>query len=130
VKPPVVVLTSNRTREVHDALKRRCIYYWIDYPTFEKELDIVQAKVPAAPAQLARQVTRYIQELREADLYKLPGVAETLDWTAALVALDQQALTLDVVHDTLGVILKYQDDIGRINGETARQILDRVKAAD
>jgi MoxR-like ATPase len=130
VKPPVVVLTSNRTREVHDALKRRCIYYWIDYPTFEKELDIVQAKVPAALAQLARQVTRYIQELREADLYKLPGVAETLDWTAALVALDQQALTLDVVHDTLGVILKYQDDIGRINGETARQILDRVKAAD
>jgi len=130
VKPPVVVLTSNRTREVHDALKRRCIYYWIDYPSFEKELDIVQAKVPAAPEQLARQVTRYIQELREADLYKLPGVAETLDWTAALVALDQQALTLDVVHDTLGVILKYQDDIGRINGETARQILDRVKASE
>ena len=130
VKPPVVVLTSNRTREVHDALKRRCIYYWIDYPTFEKELDIVQARVPAAPEKLARQVTRYIQELRQADLYKLPGVAETLDWTAALVALDQQALTLDVVHDTLGVILKYQDDIGRISGETARQILDRVKVAD
>ena len=129
-KPPVVVLTSNRTREVHDALKRRCIYYWIDYPNFEKELDIVQAKVPDAPEQLARQVTRYIQELREADLYKLPGVAETLDWTSALVALDQQALTLDVVHDTLGVILKYQDDIGRINGETAKQILDRVKVAD
>ena len=129
-KPPVVVLTSNRTREVHDALKRRCIYYWIDYPNFEKELDIVQAKVPDAPEQLARQVTRYIQELREADLYKLPGVAETLDWTSALVALDQQALTLDVVHDTLGVILKYQDDIGRINGETAQQILDRVKVAD
>ena len=94
VKPPVVVLTSNRTREVHDALKRRCIYYWIDYPSFEKELDIVQAKVPTAPQQLARQVTRYIQELREADLYKLPGVAETLDWTAALVALDQQASDL------------------------------------
>ncbi len=129
-KPPVVVLTSNRTREVHDALKRRCIYYWIDYPNFEKELDIVQAKVPDAPEQLARQVTRYIQELREANLYKLPGVAETLDWTSALVALDQQALTLDVVHDTLGVILKYQDDIGRINGETAKQILDRVKVAD
>jgi MoxR-like ATPase len=129
-KPPVVVLTSNRTREVHDAPKRRCIYYWIDYPTFEKELDIVQARVPDAPEKLARQVTRYIQELRQADLYKLPGVAETLDWTAALVALDQQALTLDVVHDTLGVILKYQDDIGRISGETARQILDRVKVAD
>jgi MoxR-like ATPase len=129
-KPPVVVLTSNRTREVHDALKRRCIYYWIDYPTFEKELDIVQARVPDAPEKLARQVTRYIQELRQADLYKLPGVAQTLDWTAALVALDQQALTLDVVHDTLGVILKYQDDIGRISGETARQILDRVKVAD
>jgi MoxR-like ATPase len=125
---PVVILTSNRTREVHDALKRRCLYYWIDYPTFEKEYEIVRAKVPDAPEQLARQVTGFIQDLREADLYKIPGVAETLDWTAALVALDQQALSIDVVNETLGVILKYQDDIERVNGETARHILQRVTA--
>jgi MoxR-like ATPase len=124
--PPVVVLTSNRTREVHDALKRRCLYYWIDYPSFDKELEIVQAKLPGASTSLARQVTGFIQELREVDLYKIPGVAETLDWTAALVALDQQALTLDVVSDTLGVILKYQDDITKVDGETARQMLNRV----
>lgn len=128
VQPPVVVLTSNRTREVHDALKRRCLYYWIDYPSFEKEFDIVQAKLPQASAQLAQQVTGFIQELRQQDLYKIPGVAETLDWTAALVALDQQALSIDVVADTLGVILKYQDDIAKVNGETAQHILDRVKA--
>ncbi|MCI0399663.1 MAG: MoxR family ATPase [Chloroflexi bacterium] len=127
-RPPVAVLTSNRTREVHDALKRRCLYFWIDYPSFDKELAIVQAKVPDAPAALARQVTAFIQELRQADLYKVPGVAETLDWTAALVALDQQALELSIVEDTLGVILKYQDDVSRIKGETARQILNRVKA--
>lgn len=126
--PPVVILTSNRTREVHDALKRRCLYFWIDYPSFEKEYQIVSAKVPEAPAQLARQVTGFIQELRQMDLYKIPGVAETLDWTAALVALDQQALTIDVVQDTLGVILKYQDDIAKVNGETARKILERVRA--
>lgn len=123
---PVVILTSNRTREVHDALKRRCLYYWIDYPSFEKEYDIVLAKVPDAPDKLARQVTGFIQELRATDLYKIPGIAETLDWTSALVALDQHALSLDVVNDTLGVILKYQDDIDRVNGETARMILDRV----
>jgi MoxR-like ATPase len=126
-EPPFVVLTSNRTREVHDALKRRCLYYWIDYPSFAKELEIVQAKVPAAPAQLARQVTNFIQELRQADLYKIPGVAETLDWTAALVALDQQALDLSVVEETLGVILKYQDDVSKVKGEMARQILERVR---
>lgn len=126
-EPPFVVLTSNRTREVHDALKRRCLYYWIDYPSFGKELEIVQAKVPAAPAQLARQVTNFIQELRQADLYKIPGVAETLDWTAALVVLDQQALDLSVVEETLGVILKYQDDVSKVKGEMARQILERVR---
>jgi MoxR-like ATPase len=126
-QPPVVILTSNRTREVHDALKRRCLYYWIDYPSFEKELEIVQAKVPQAPAQLAQEVTAFVQELRQTDLYKIPGVAETLDWTTALVALDQHALTLDIVADTLGVILKYQDDIGRVNGQTAQQILDRIR---
>jgi MoxR-like ATPase len=125
-QPPVVVLTSNRTREVHDALKRRCLYYWIDYPSFDKEFEIVRAKVPEAPVQLAEQVTSFIQELRQADLYKIPGVAETLDWTAALVALDQQALDLAIVEDTLGVILKYQDDIAKVDGEVARQILDRV----
>jgi MoxR-like ATPase len=124
---PFVVVTSNRTREVHDALKRRCLYYWIDYPMFEKELEIVRAKVPGAPAQLARQVTSFIQELRQADLYKVPGVAETLDWTAALVALDQQALDSGIVEETLGVILKYQDDVEKIRGERVKAILERVR---
>ncbi|MFQ5791949.1 MAG: AAA family ATPase [Acidobacteriota bacterium] len=127
-RPPVVVITSNRTREVHDALKRRCLYFWIDYPGFDKELEIVRAKLPEAPAQLARQVTRFVQELRRAELYKLPGVAETLDWTAALVALDQQALDEGVVDETLGVILKYQDDVEKVQGENARTILERVRA--
>jgi MoxR-like ATPase len=125
--PPVVVLTSNRTREVHDALKRRCLYFWIDYPTFEKEFQIIQAKVPDAPVALARQVTGFVQELRQTDLYKIPGVAETLDWTAALVALDQKSLDPGVVDETLGVILKYQDDVAKIKGEGAQNILDRVK---
>jgi MoxR-like ATPase len=128
-RPPVVVITSNRTREVHDALKRRCLYYWIDYPTFEKEFEIVRAKVPQASLQLARQVTGFVQELRQADLYKIPGVAETLDWTAALVTLDQQALEPGLVDETLGVILKYQDDVDKVKGENARAILDRVKTA-
>lgn len=126
--PPVVVLTSNRTREVHDALKRRCLYHWIDYPSFEKELAIVRAKVPEAPAALARQITAFVQELRQAELYKIPGVAETLDWTAALVALDQQALDPQIVDDTLGVILKYQDDVALMKGEVARRILERASA--
>jgi MoxR-like ATPase len=125
-KPPVVVVTSNRTREVHDALKRRCLYYWIDYPSFEKEYEIVLTKVPNAPQQLAKQVTSFIQELRRADLYKVPGVAETLDWTAALVALDQKALSPQVVDDTLGVILKYQDDVAKVRGTTAKMIVDTV----
>ncbi len=127
-QPPVVVVTSNRTREVHDALKRRCLYYWIDYPPFEKELEIIQRKVPEAPAQLARQVTGFVQALRQQDLYKLPGVAETLDWTAALVALDQTMLEPGVVDETLGVILKYQDDVARIRGAAARAILERAQA--
>lgn len=125
--PPVVIVTSNRTREVHDALKRRCLYYWIDYPTFEKEFEIVRARIPQAPTQLARQVTGFVQELRRIDLYKIPGVAETLDWTAALVALDRQALNPDIVEDTLGAILKYQDDVEKIRGETAQAILERVR---
>lgn len=126
--PPVVILTSNRTREVHDALKRRCLYYWIDYPTFAKEYEIVTSKVPGCSEKLAQQVTMYIQELRREDLYKIPGIAETLDWTTALVALNQQALTVETVQETLGVILKYQDDIAQINAEKAQQILNRVKA--
>lgn len=125
-KPPVVILTSNRTREVHDALKRRCLYYWIDYPTFDKEMAIVLAKAPGASETLARQVTRFIQDLRTRDLYKIPGVAETLDWTTALVALDQTALSPAIVDETLGVILKYQDDVAQIKGETARQLLNRA----
>jgi MoxR-like ATPase len=126
--PPVVVITSNRTREVHDALKRRCLYYWIDYPSFEKELEIVRIQLPDAPAQLARQITGFIQALREMDLYKLPGVAETLDWTTALVALDQKALDPVIVDETLGAVLKYQDDVEKVKGEQARVILERVKA--
>ena len=126
--PPVVIVTSNRTREVHDALKRRCLYYWIDYPSFEKELEIVQARLPHAPVQLARQITGFIQELRAMDLYKLPGVAETLDWTTALVALDQKALDPVIVDETLGAVLKYQDDVEKVKGEQARLILERVKA--
>ena len=126
--PPVVIITSNRTREVHDALKRRCLYYWIDYPSFEKELEIVQTQLPDAPAQLARQITGFIQKLREMDLYKLPGVAETLDWTTALVALDQKALDPVIVDETLGAVLKYQDDVEKVKGEQARLILERVRA--
>jgi len=127
-RPPVVVVTSNRTREVHDALKRRCLYYWIDYPTFESELQIVLAKVPDAPTQLARQVTAFVQELRQAELYKVPGIAETLEWTAALVALDRDALDESVVEETLGVVLKYQDDIEKVRGEAVTTMLNRVRA--
>jgi MoxR-like ATPase len=126
--PPIVIITSNRTREVHDALKRRCLYYWIDYPSFEKELEIVQTQLPTAPAQLARQVTGFIQALREMDLYKLPGVAETLDWTTALIALDQKALDPVVVDETLGAVLKYQDDVEKVQGQQARLILERIQA--
>jgi MoxR-like ATPase len=125
---PAVVITSNRTREIHDALKRRCLYHWIDYPSFETELEIVRAKVPAAAETLSRQVAAFVQELRRAELYKLPGVAETLDWAAALAALDQEFLTPAMVDDTLGVILKYQDDVEKVKGETARAIVERVKA--
>jgi MoxR-like ATPase len=126
-RPPFVVITSNRTREVHDALKRRCLYFWIDYPSFEKEFEIVHAKVPQAPETLARQITAFIQELREVDLYKIPGVAETLDWTSALVTLDQKALNPGIVEETLGVILKYQDDIEKVNNEHIKAILERVQ---
>ncbi len=122
-QPPIVIITSNRTREIHDALKRRCIYQWIDYPSFEKELAIVRAKVPQAPAQLAKQVTQFVQELRRAELYKLPGIAETLDWITALVALDQTELEERIVDETLGVILKYQDDVVKARTELNKSIL-------
>ena len=124
--PPVVVVTSNRTREVHDALKRRCLYYWIDYPSFEKELRIVRTKAPDVEPLLARQVTAFIQEMRELELFKSPGVAETLDWTAALVALDQRALSLQTVSETLGVILKYQDDIELLGGNALQALHERA----
>jgi MoxR-like ATPase len=126
-EPPVVVLTSNRTREIHDALKRRCLYHWIDYPEFEKEYSIVQAKVPDAPARLAREVVAFVQELRNEDLYKLPGVAETLDWVSALVALDQEDLSDEVISASLGVLLKYQDDIQHVAGPVAQRILANAR---
>jgi MoxR-like ATPase len=128
-EPPVVVITSNRTREIHDALKRRCLYHWIDYPSFEKEYNIVLAKVPDAPEKLAEEVVRFVQELRQEDLYKLPGVAETLDWITALVALDQEDLSEEVINDTLGVLLKYQDDILQMQGKAVQRILGHAKTA-
>ena len=124
--PPVVVVTSNRTREIHDALKRRCLYYWIAYPSFEKELRIVRTKAPDVEPQLAAQITAFVQEMREMDLFKSPGVAETLDWTAALIALDQRALSLDIIAETLGVILKYQDDIDMLTAESLQALHDRA----
>ena len=127
-RPPVVILTSNRTREVHDALKRRCLYHWIDYPGFERELLIVRTKVPDAGEALSRQVTAFVQELRQMDLAKRPGIAETLDWSAALVALEARALDEQVVTDTLGVLLKYQDDVARAR-EGLGPLLDRVRTA-
>jgi len=127
--PPSVVITSNRTREVHDALKRRCLYQWIDYPTPEEELAIVRAKVPAAAERLARQVAAFVAELRRTDLFKLPGIAETLDWTAALVALDKTALDAEAVDQTLGLLLKYQDDVAKLKGEASAAMLDRVRSA-
>ena len=127
-KPPVVVITSNRTREVHDALKRRCIYFWIDYPDLQKEYQIVTSRVPQAPRHLAEQVAAFVQELRTAELYKIPGIAETLDWTAALVALDQRELDPSVVDDTLGIMLKYREDIQSVRGEEVRALLNRAKA--
>ncbi len=126
--PPVVIITSNRTRELHDALKRRCAYAWIDYPSFEKELQIITTRLPHAPATLAEQVTRFVQELREADLYKVTGVSETLDWVAALVALDQQELDAETIERTLGIVLKTQEDMQSIRGERIQQMLNRAKS--
>ena len=125
-QPPVVVLTSNRTREVHDALKRRCVYSWIPYPDFEKELTIVTSKVPGASARLARQVTAFVQELRTADLYKAAGISETLDWAAALVTLDRDVLDAEVIGETLGLLLKNQEDIDSVRGERVQTLLVRA----
>ena len=125
-EPPVVVITSNRTREIHDALKRRCLYYWIDYPDLEKEMQIVRSKVPAAAQKLAEQVTAFVQELRGTELYKVPGVAETLDWTAALVSLNEHELSPSVIDDTLGVMLKYREDVQAVRGEQTRALLNRA----
>ncbi len=126
--PPTVIITSNRTREVHDALKRRCLFYWVDYPTLDKELEIVRARIPQASEALSRQVVTFVQELRRMDLYKLPGVAETLDWVTALVRLDQTALIQGVVEDTLGAILKYQDDIAQVRGKVVTDMLKKAVA--
>ncbi len=125
-KPPIVIITSNRTREIHDALKRRCLYYWIEYPDFQKEMQIVTSKVPDASKNLAEQVTAFVQELRAAELYKVPGVAETLDWTAALVGLDQTELDPSVIDDTLGIMLKYREDVQAVRGEQTRALLNRA----
>jgi MoxR-like ATPase len=128
-RPPRVILTSNRTREVHDALKRRCLYHWIDYPTAQREFEIVLARVPGAPPTLARAVVGFVQRLREADLTKVPGVAETLDWAAALMALGTRELDPDTVDATLGVVLKYEEDVRHIRGATAAAYLAEVAAA-
>ncbi len=126
-RPPVVVITSNRTREVHDALKRRCIYQWIDYPDAARELEILRVRLPGASERLSRQVVGFVQALRQRDLYKVPGVAESLDWTRALVALDRVALDPETVDDTLGVLLKYRDDLDRVRGEAAADTLREVE---
>lgn len=126
-QPPVVVVTSNRTREIHDALKRRCLYFWIDYPQFQKELQIVERKAPEVAPMLARQITAFIQDMRSLELFKRPGIAETLDWTAALIALDQNELSLEAVQDTLGVILKYQDDVEMMDATTIQNMIERAR---
>jgi MoxR-like ATPase len=126
--PPRVILTSNRTREVHDALKRRCLYHWIDYPTAQKEFEIVLARVPHAPEKLALEVVGFVHRLREADLTKVPGIAETLDWAAALLSLGARELRPDLVDETLGVVLKYEEDIRQIRGEHAARMLSEVAA--
>jgi MoxR-like ATPase len=127
-EPPIVVITSNRTREVHDALKRRCLYHWVGYPSAEREMAIIRARRPEASAALAREVVGFVQALRGGDLYKAPGVAETLDWVSALHELDSVSLDPQTVNDTLGVLLKYQDDIIRMEGSEAKRILDQIKA--
>jgi MoxR-like ATPase len=124
--PPIVIITSNRTREIHDALKRRCFYHWVDYPSAERELEIIRVRVPGVEDRLSRQIVGVVHELRQKDLFKLPGVAETLDWTRALHTLDCLEITPEVINDTLGTLLKYQDDIAKIRGSEAARILAEV----
>jgi MoxR-like ATPase len=126
--PPIVVITSNRTREIHDALKRRCLYHWVDYPSAARELDIVRTKVPGIGKKLSQEVVHFVQALRKQDLFKAPGVAETLDWASALTELDAVALDPATVSDTLGVLLKYQDDIARLEGGAAKELIEQVRA--
>jgi MoxR-like ATPase len=125
--PPIVIVTSNRTREIHDALKRRCLYHWVDFPTAERELAILRAKAPQAPERLSREIVAFVQAIRAQDLFKAPGVAETLDWASALVELDAVALDPQMVSDTLGVLLKYQDDIQKMQASGAKVLLDQMK---
>jgi len=127
-EPPIVIITTNRTREIHDALKRRCLYHWVDYPDAARELEIVRTKVPQANSRLSAQVVSFVQRLRQIDLFKVPGVAETIDWAGALTELDKIALDPETISDTIGVLLKYQDDIARIGQGEGRRILDEVKA--
>lgn len=127
-EPPIVIITSNRTREIHDAIKRRCFYHWVDYPDAKREAEILKRKVPGAAERLSAEVISFVQRLRKMELFKLPGVAETLDWTKALMALDKLALDPQTVNDTLGTLLKYQDDISRIKGSEAERLLTEVKA--
>lgn len=126
-EPPIVVITSNRTREIHDAIKRRCLYHWVDYPSAERELEIVRRKAPGAAEHLSREVVAFVQKLRGTDLFKLPGVAESIDWVKALVVLDRTSLDAETVNDTLGVLLKYQDDVARIRGDEAVRILGEIR---
>ena len=128
-EPPIVIITTNRTREIHDALKRRCLYHWVDYPDAARELEIVRRKVPQANKRLSAEVVRFIQKLRELELFKVPGVAETIDWTASLVTLDATELDAGRVDATLGVVLKYQDDIAKIRGTVARTLLEKARQA-
>ncbi len=127
--PPIVIVTSNRTREVHDALKRRCLYHWVDYPDFDREFAILTARAPEAAEALSREVVAFVQKLREEDLFKKPGVAETIDWAKCLVALDAIQLSPQVIADTLGALLKYQDDIAKLQGSEVKKILDQSRAA-
>ncbi|MFN3938376.1 MAG: AAA family ATPase [Gemmobacter sp.] len=126
-EPPIVILTSNRTREVHDALKRRCLYHWVDYPDFAREIEILKARAPEATETLSREIVAFVQRLRTEDLFKKPGVAETIDWAKCLLALDVITLSPEVIADTLGAILKYQDDIARLQGMEAKRLLDEAK---
>lgn len=127
-EPPIVIITTNRTREIHDALKRRCLYHWVDYPDAERELEIVRRRVPSANQRLSAEVVRFVQKLRQIELFKVPGVAETIDWASALTELDKVALDPETVSDTIGVLLKYQDDIARIEQGEGRRLLNEVRS--